>query len=178
MLCANPPDKLIATETDSYSLLLLHKGNDDPRVEETLAAIRQYASPELKEYPFIVGQHMTIEDALAGQFALACCDCITAFVRDEVICSSTTKVYRQLYNEVMRSSEFKTVTVEIEYVPLTDQGRRFCWQFFGLATGMPTTSVVGMFRKKARLITHWASKIGAVVTVIDDELAEPPADSR
>src|SRR6476661_2568606 len=84
-LCPEPPEKLIAVGTESYSLLLLNKGSDERRTEPVVAAIRKHGNEGESEYPFIVARQLTLDDAIAGQLALACCDCVSAFIRDELV---------------------------------------------------------------------------------------------
>lgn len=164
ILYPDRPDKLIASATDSFSLLLLHKGKDEGRIREVALAIRKF-SPPVSNYPFVVGQGMELEDVLAGQFALACCDCVTAFVRDEIVDESASMTFQNLYNEILGSPEFQHVSVSIEHIPNSHEGRRFCWQFFGLATGLAIPTTMNMFRKKARLMDRWAKKVGAIVAL-------------
>lgn len=165
ILCREPPEKTAPPQTEGYSLLLLEKGTDERRIDEVVAAIQRGTPAIPDDRPFVIARQLCLDDALAGQFALACCDCVTAFVRDAVICDSDCDYLRQLYGQVMGSPEFASVLVELLSVPVTDDGRRFCWQFLGLATpAVPATFRV--FRKKARLMEHWAKKTGVVVRVV------------
>jgi hypothetical protein len=167
MLCPSPPPKQTAIGTEAYSLLLLKHGSDTPRVEETVAQIRDHNPVLLMDVPFVVAQEMTLNEALAGQFALACCDCVSAFVRDDVICNATRKELQQLSQEITSSSEFSPVELTILTMPNTDQARRFCWQFLGLAAGVKIPSTRKVFRKKARLMCHWAERSGIETSVED-----------
>lgn len=115
------------------------------------------------EYPFIVARQLTLDDAIAGQLALACCDCVSAFIRDELVEEQATEVFRQLYSEVMNSREFQSVDVSVIHLPQTDVGRHICWQIFGLATRLTTPATFRMYRKKARMLTLWARELKAVV---------------
>jgi hypothetical protein len=164
ILCPVPPQKLVSVGVESYSLLLLKNGEDQERTDDIVTAIRDHAPPTL-EYPFVIGQGMDLDDALAGQFALACCDCVGAFVADELVNQSALDLFRQLLSEVLSSPEFERVQVNVEHIPQTDVGRRFSWQFFGLATGLPAPATYVMYRKKERLMEHCAAKAGAAVRV-------------
>jgi hypothetical protein len=168
MLCAEPPQKITAIGIESYSLLLLKHGNDRRRTEDVVTMIRTDNPILLVDYPFVVAQEMTLDEALAGQFALACCDCISAVVRDEVICGASRDYLNSLNKQVKESSEFEMVGVTITQIPHTEEGRRFCWQFLGLAAGMAVPAARQFFRKKARLMQHWAERCG-----IDFQINEP-----
>jgi hypothetical protein len=173
ILFPKKPEKLVALDIDSYSLLLLNSGNDERRIQDVVAEIRKIGPTTSINVPFVIGRQLSLEDALAGQFALACCDCVTAFVRDKIVQESPLKVYRQLHREVMSSPEFTLVDVLIESIPNTHEGRRLGWQFFGLATGVQTPKTIRMFRKKARLLEHWAKKVNAIVRVCDNDTSKP-----
>jgi hypothetical protein len=165
VLCPDPPEKLVASATVSFSLLLVTKGKDEQRIADIVSAIQRSAPPKTLDYPFVVGQQMNLEEALAGQFALACCDCVAAFVRDDIVDESAIKAFRQIHSEVLSSPEFEQVAMRIEFIPNTEQGHRFCWQFFGLASGLQIPVTINMYRKKARLMEHWAKRIGASYSV-------------
>jgi hypothetical protein len=162
VLCADPPDKLIATATTSFSLLLIVRGKDEFRVTEIVSAIRSFAPPQTIDLPFVVAQNLELDEAIAGQLALVACDCISAFVRDEVVNAAATETLRQLHKEILSSPEFEQVSVQIESIPESADGRQFRERFFG-ATIVRTPSKVKVFRKKARLIELWAKRIGATV---------------
>lgn len=148
--------KFTVIGTESYSLLLLEYGKDRRRIEDVVAMIREYNPIVLVDYPFVVAQEMTFEDALAGQFALACCDCISAFMRDQVVCHSDQEYLKRINDAVVNSDEYESVIVKILSVPNSEKSRRFCWQFLGLATGLAIPQTVCVYRKKARLMEHWA----------------------
>ena len=50
--------------------------------------------------------------------------------------------------------------VRLEYLPRNEQTRRFFWIVLGMAVGLdlPTEGVA--YRKKARLMQHWARHLG------------------
>lgn len=167
MLYPEPPEKVVQVGIESYSLLLLHQGADGPRIAEVVAAIQDCFPPLLDRFPFVIGSEMELEDALAGQFAFACCDCVTAFVRDELIKNAAASVFRQLHSEIMQSREFQSIEVEVSEIPQTEAARRFCWQFFGMATGLKIPAVIRTYRKKARMMEHWAPKAGILLSIHD-----------
>jgi hypothetical protein len=163
ILYPDPPDKLVALATESYSLLLLQEGVDEDRINDVVLAIQKIAPP-LTDLPFVISQQLELEDALAAQFALACCDCVSAFVRDEIVNESATETFRQLHRAVLISTEFQLVPVKIEHIPDSPLGRQICWQFFGLATGLEAPTTITMYRKKARLLKQSAKKVGAKIS--------------
>lgn len=162
ILCADPPDKLIATATTSFSLLLILRGKDEFRITEVVSAIRSFAPPQTAKLPFVVAQNLELDEATAGQLALVACDCITAFVRDEVVNVAAAETFWQLHKEILSSPEFEQVSVQIESIPESVDGRKFRERFFG-ATVVRTPARVKVFRKKARLMELWATRIGATV---------------
>lgn len=165
LLCADPPEKSTAIAAEGYSLLLVRRGLDEQRLEDVVGMIQKENPVVLVEYPFVVAQEMTLEEALAGQFALACCDCISAFVSDEVVCNCDPNYLQELNRQVMQSPEFKFINVTILHIPHTEESHRFCWQFLGLAAGVPAPTTRLVFRKKARLMEHWAKRSGVELKV-------------
>jgi hypothetical protein len=164
ILCRNATNRKASVQAGAYSLLLLEKGIDDARIQETIAAIQQGASPT-SELPFVLVQHMSFVDALAGQFALACCDCAAAILPDEVLDRADRAFFRELYVQVINSDDYQRIQVEVSDVPPTDEGRRFCWQFLGLATGLALPSRQKVFRIKAELMAHWAKRSGISIRI-------------
>ena len=85
-----PPEKLAPPDTIGFMLVLLFKGNDDARLRRALAKAG-CANPSLAETilasrcPVHVSNGLTVEDAMLGQFELACCDSAAVFIRDEVV---------------------------------------------------------------------------------------------
>jgi hypothetical protein len=106
---------------------------------------------------------LELNEATAGQLALVCCDCISAFVRDEVVDTSAKETFQRIQNEITASPEFQLVTAQIDDIPASEPGRRFCHQFFGLAAGITFPNKFNVYRKKARLMELWAKRIGVKV---------------
>ena len=92
------------------------------------------------------------------RYSVRCCDCVSAFITDEVVYDANARYLQQLSEEIMRSPEFEPISVGLFFIPLSDLGRRFSWQFLGVAVGIATPSEIQVHRKKARLMTHWAAK--------------------
>ena len=95
---------------------------------------------------------------MAGQFALSCCDCISAFIPDDVVYDANVGYLHELSEAVMHSPEFEPITVRLISIAPSDKGRQFSWQFLGVAVGMATPADILVHRKKARLMMHWAPK--------------------
>ena len=77
----------------------------------------------------------------------------------------------RLPNQLRKSPELQPVFLTITFVPDTDAGKRFCDQFLSNAEGMKIRygSAIAMrnrvFRKKARMMAHWAVEIGVRLAV-------------
>jgi hypothetical protein len=119
---------------------------------------------------------LTEEDATIGQFELVCCEAISAVIRSQVAGEADHGYLAELLQKISRSPEFQPVTIRIDEVPLNEAGRKFVDQFLGMDIeklrdlGFPQRFSVTA--KKARIMKHWATRIGA--QVIDNE-AEPDA---
>lgn len=117
----------------------------------------------------LIASGLSLEDALLGQFELACCDSVSAFLRDEVAREADARYLDGVYSSVLHSPEFEEVRVEVVAIPGTDEGSRFVDQFLGpsasrvpLSDGEPRL-VLNPTRKKARIMAYWAEKVGARV---------------
>ncbi len=106
----------------------------------------------------MIAQQLTLDEAMGGQFALACCDCVSAFFPDEVVYDANAGYLHELSEAVIRSAEFEPVTVRLVAILPSEKGRQFSWQFLGVAVGIATPSEIQVHRKKARLMMHWAPK--------------------
>jgi hypothetical protein len=173
-----PPTKLAPAGAAGFSLVMLDDGNDPPRTDRAVARIaEQIVRPLLlwrkPPFPTVIVDGLPIEDALFGQFELISCDAISVFLRDEVVAKGFDDYLRNLYVDLRHSHEFEAVTVDIRSVPENEDGDRFLDQFLGIerkdftaqSTEMPSQAEVA--RKKARIMSHWAGKIGAVVAFQD-----------
>src|SRR5437899_8827358 len=89
------------------------------------AALTLLAQP----WPVTVKSDLTEEEATLGQFELVCCAGIAAVVRSEVAEQADREYLKDLLQSVSRSPEFRSVTVTIDHVPMTEQGERFVDQF-------------------------------------------------
>ena len=154
-----------AVDTKGYSLLLIKAGPDEQRAIHVVSEIQRHGAKNSTHIATVIAQQMSLDDALAGQFALSCCDCVSAFVPDDVVYDANAPYVQELSEAVMQSPEFQPITVRIVSIPPTDNGRRFSWQFLGVAVGVATPSEIQVHRKKARLMVHWATKCGVHLDV-------------
>ena len=156
-------------DVGEYSLVLLAVGEEMGRLVRAAMRVRNCAEVEAvdvlrKRLPLVVANGLSFEDALLAQFEFICCDAKTVFVRDDIARSGSPTYLDRLYERLRQSEEFATVTVEVQIVPEGDEGLRYLDQFLGMRTpSLPLR--VSVPRKKARIMTHWATKIGACVSV-------------
>ena len=160
-----PPEDAIATAMQSYSLLLLKFGSERLRTAEVVREFQRSVGWRNEDLPFVIARGLTVADALVGQLALACCDCITAFVADEHIRDDNTLFLQRLLLEVSASPEFESVPVRLDVIPDTEASKRFCWQFLGNALGCKLPATFEFYRKKVRLMKHWAGRVGVRMEV-------------
>ena len=80
----------------------------------------------------------------------------------------------QLYQQFLQSPEFENVNVIVASVPPTALGEQFIDQFLGETDIIPRLVIAGMhscresmMRKKARIMAHWAEKIGAKIVIAE-----------
>jgi hypothetical protein len=175
-----PPEKYAPPTTGTFALVLLKKGKDFVRLAEAFTRIPPHLAPAkaadlvTRSCPLPIASGLSLGDALLGQFELVCCDSISVFLKVEVLSSATGAYLARLYSQVQSSSEFEDVIVRVTAIPNTDQGKRIVQQFFGgaekvsVADGTGYSYAGAMMRKKARIMAHWAGKIGAEVTIAGD----------
>ncbi len=112
--------------------------------------------------PFSVKRGLSHEDASFGQFELISCDSISVILTDEVFDGATQEYLNDLYGRLLQSSEFEIVALRIVFMPRTERGLNFIDQFVGDAPGWQTDEL-RVHRKKARIMKHWATRLGGVV---------------
>ena len=159
ILCKSPPTVQTVVDTEGYSLLLVKAGGDDNRAIQVVSEIQRRGARNSTSISIVIAQQLMLDDAMAGQFALSCCDCVSAFVADEVVCDANAGYVHELSDTIIHSPEFEPIAVRLISIPPSDLGRRFSWQFLGVAVGIATPSEIQVHRKKARLMTHWATKV-------------------
>ncbi|REJ70660.1 MAG: hypothetical protein DWQ31_00295 [Planctomycetota bacterium] len=179
ILQPTPPLEATAVGTESYALLLIQRGGDHGRIEQTLDRLAESNELEAADTsdpdhvedahaPQIVARHLSLDEALEAQFDLASCDCVTAFVADEVVESADVEYLSRLCEAVLTSPEFAPVELKVLEIPDTAAGRRFGWQFLGMAMALASPTTVRVLRKKARLMSYWAAKCGVRVEGLFD----------
>ena len=76
---------------------------------------------------------------------------------------------KELFSKRCRNDEFRDATLSLEHVPRNEEGSRFLDQFLGLVGAEVEIQRFPMdlqvLCKKARIMAHWAGRIGAKVRV-------------
>lgn len=168
-------DKLAPPRAAEFALVLLRKGPDQQRLIDALVEINQCPKAEAaglanRPVPLTINSDLTEEEALWGQFELICCDAVGIFLRSEVIEQNDWPYLGPLFKRVLESPEFSPATVNIAHVPATEPGDKFLKQFVGASTAtcaFPVTLVIPF--KKARIMKHWATRVGAELTLESSE---------
>ena len=172
LLRKSPPDKLAPPDTAGFTLVVLSiYGHDNTRIVRAINRIlrtSQDAAHRLLKnpLPFAVKAGLLHADALLGQFELISSDAISVFLNDEVFNGASQKYLKKLYAELLQGlqgSEFEVVFLRIESIPSSDRGDEFIDQFLGTDDSW-RSQVLKVPRKKARIMEHWANKIGGLVT--------------
>ena len=160
--------ELAPPDTQSFTLVLLSKSSDQDRLRQALAKAgcsdpatlrRLLASP----CPCAAAAGLTLEEAMFGQFELACCDRAAVFLRDDVVAENDLQYLSRLYDDLALSEEFRPAEIEIHFVPRDEHGARYVRQFLGVderfleRVGLPLQRTV--MEKKARMMWHWGKKI-------------------
>jgi len=160
-------DKLAPPKTAEFALVLLRKGQDHERLVDAITQINKCSGPHAADLanrrtPVTINLDLTEEEALWGQFELICSDAISIFLRTEIVVQNDRLYLWPLFQKILQSSEFLPATVRISDVPETESGEMFVEQFLGRVPVKRVFPVaIGMPFKKARIMEHWARKIGA-----------------
>jgi hypothetical protein len=126
--------------------------------------------------PVIINPGLSEAEAIFGQFELICCDSVAVFLRSEVLLAPDQKEYLDaLFHKVLQSPEFRPTRVDVLEVPATEAGEAFVDQFLG-GLGSEENWPLNEFSlwvasKKARMMKHWAARVGAEVKC--DSMREP-----
>jgi hypothetical protein len=150
----------------AFSVVLLRAGPDTRRVESVVLELIRLTAPATPLPTLVVCQGLSLEDAMTAQAAFACCDSVAVFVRDELAEQMTPMDFVELQSEIEQSEEYQPLRVRIEYMPRNEQVHRFYWIFLGLAVGLELPTDLVAYRKKARLMQHWARYLGGRVSVL------------
>ena len=172
ILQKEPEPKLAPPKAGEFALVLLRRGPDEQRLVRAIGRINQGSQAEAMvlarwALPTRINSNLTQEEALWGQFELICCDSIALFVRSEVLSARHKGNYlADLFQQVLESPEFQEAKLDIFDVPETDLGHKFVDQFLGSPTLNRrhfTNLSVWVSNKKARIMKHWAVKVGAQI---------------
>jgi len=177
MLQPEPPHKVAPPTLPDYSLVLLEAGEGRKRMVRAVRRVNGCSASAAgrllaRRLPLVIHRDLSYHDAAFGQFEFVCCDAVTVIIASEVVVDGDPSYLKDLYARLRRSDEFQIVSLQIESVPSNDEGTRFLNQFVGLTEteallqGFPLERRV-LF-KKARIMTHWARRIGAEVGLTAD----------
>jgi len=165
--------KLAPPKVGEFALVLLQKGADLDRLIRAVSRINECSKEAAVgvtslPLPITINSGLAEAEALYGQFELICCDAVAAFIRSEVWQDQSNSEYmKALLRKVLRSPEFRSINLEVLEVPATESGQKFVDQFLGHSQwsrngeGLPLSVRVPF--KKARIMDHWAARIGAQV---------------
>jgi len=173
ILQKKPEEKLAPPKVGEFALVLLRKGTDHRRLVHAICRINNCAETKAEHLadlpaPVTINRGLTEGEALFGQFELICCDAISIFFRSEVlVLLGQDEGHRHaLYQKFLASPEFQQTKVDVLEIPITEAGEKFAEQFLGFPFPGPKKdsdfSVFVPF-KKARIMKHWADRIGARV---------------
>lgn len=170
----SPPSKLAPPTTETFSLVVLNfdQITDHRRQVRALERVLQTSFIDAewqttRTPPFILKRQLTLSDAVLGQFELICSDIISVFITDAVLSAAEPEYLAALYEGLLRSDEFASVTVWVNALPQpADSAGSFLRQFIG--EELPSLPYpMQVTRKKSRIMSHWARKFGVVVSVRD-----------
>jgi hypothetical protein len=162
--------RLAPPKAAEFALVLIRKGTDHERLVRAIRRINECPEVEAialarSPVPITINSGLTEAEALFGQFELICCDAVAVFIRSEVMEQSEPAYIQSLFQQVLQSPEFKATRVEILEIPENDSGERFADQFLGASRHQQDersgrVTVLTPF-KKARIMRHWARRVGA-----------------
>jgi len=175
MLHREPPVQDAPARLPDFSLILLEAAGNQERMRRAVRRINDCSDSDARELlarplPLVVNADLSFHDAALGQFELVCCDAIAVLLASRVAARAEEPYLKQLFARLHRSDEFRDVTLRVGYVPGTEEGRRFLDQFLGLvgveAETQQFPTDMHMYYKKARIMVHWAARIGAEVRIM------------
>jgi len=164
-----PPEKLAPATTDTFAVVVLSLGSPHDRVRHVRAFDRvlrtslEDAERQItRTPPFVIKRELTLSDAMLAQFELVCSDIVSIFLSDDVVANAEPDYLASLYRSVAHAAEFQALSVRVHSIPNDEDGLAFAEQFIGPSLPLLPFEMIAM-RKKARIMTHWANKIGAKV---------------
>jgi hypothetical protein len=173
-------DKPAPPRAAEFALVLLRKGTDRRRLIEAISQINTCSESDAAKLarrpaPVTINAGLTEEEALWGQFELICADSISVFLRSQVVEQNDRLYLWPLFKQVLGSAEFRPAKVRVLQVPQSDSGERFFEQFVGGSRRrFPLTLTVPY--KKARIMHHWAKRVGGRVDIDLPEAGAEPTD--
>ena len=173
VLQESPPLKLAPATTETFSIVVIdlsfrpiHSRHVRAYYRVLGTSVSDAAEILKRKIPLILKRRLTLADAMLAQFELICSDIISAFVSDSVISNADPSYLSDLWRSLRTGEEFEKLWVTIENAPRDKSGSDFLEQFVGAeAVSFPKEFLA--MRKKARIMQHWAEKIGATVVVAD-----------
>ncbi len=176
--------KPTAAKAAEFGLVLLGRGSDNGRLVRAIRRINDGTEFEAIRLsclplPVAINPGLTEPEAFYGQFELICCDAVAVFVRSEVLLEQGQKEYLDaLFQRVLQSPEFRPARVDVLEVPATEAGEQFVDQFLGNpcpGEKRPFDELsIWVPYKKARIMRHWAARVGAQVQC--DEVRDAPRE--
>lgn len=168
LLQAPPPGKTAPSKVAEYGLVLLRKGSDQHRLARAVSRINDCTDSEAeallrRSLPVTINPDLEFGDAQLGQFELICCDAAAAILSSEVLEHGGRSYLRSLFERVSASPEFEPCTVTIVDIPQSNDGQKFADQFIGFDSERLKGAQLDVPFKKARIMKHWADRIGARV---------------
>jgi hypothetical protein len=171
LLGGAPPGKLSPPDTMAFTLVLLSvHGCQRNALVRALQRVAEASQGDAEHilggmFPAPVKKGLSYADAQLGQIELICCDAVSVFIVDTVVAEAPADYLANAYAKLLRSEEFELVSMRIDSIPAGPSGRMFCDRFLdGSTPRLP--AVVDLMRKKARIMSHWAAKIGGQVAML------------
>jgi hypothetical protein len=171
ILQRSPPKKLAPPDTGTFALVLLAvSGGITARLTEAVERILRSSPREAAQrvlslpVPSLVAGGLSYEDALLGQFELISCDAVSVFLAGEVVTNAPKNYLVELFAHLRHSPEFQPVELRIESLPSDTRRSEFLDRFVGAGLHPLPLRITAM-RKKARIMEHWAAKIGGRVVL-------------
>ncbi|NQT11495.1 MAG: hypothetical protein HQ582_02020 [Planctomycetes bacterium] len=175
MLRGEPPQAIAPPTLPDFSLVVLESGKDQQRMVRAVRRVNDCSHSDAKKLlarglPLVVNADLSHHDALLGQFEFVCCDAIAVFLRSRVAAGAEASYLKELFARLCQGGEFRDVTVSLGGVPRNEEGSRFLDQFLGLvgaeAERQQFPVELQMLYKKARIMAHWAGRIGGKACVM------------
>ena len=172
LLDASPPEKLAPPDTAGFSVVLLAvRTSDVARLAEAVRRVLAGSDVSVgiilaQPFPIVLRKGLSHPDALLAQFELVACDCVSVFLADDVAGHAPPEYLAELYGRLLKSPEFEEVVVRIETLPHDARAGDFLEKFLGHGN-CPLPADLPMMRKKARIMQHWAAKIGGQLWIVE-----------